>query len=88
MNYLSKLINLSFSSGTLPSLLKVAKVIPVYKKGSPFEVENYRPISLLSNLDKIFQKLMHKRVISFLESHKILYSFQFGFRANILHKPL
>ena len=85
---LSKLINLSFSSGTFPSLLKTAKVIPVYKKGSPFEVENYRPISLLSNLDKIFQKLMHKRVIRFLESHKVLYSLQFGFRAKHFNKPL
>ena len=80
---LCEIINLSFSTGTYPDKLKEASVIPVFKnKGSPFEVENYRPISLLSNVDKIFQKLMHKRLIKFLESSKILNPTQFGFRSK------
>ena len=80
---LSDIINLSFSSGIFPTKLKEANVIPVFKnKGSPLEVENYRPISLLSNVDKVFQKLMHKRLIKFLESSKILEPFQFGFRSK------
>ena len=58
---LSDLINLSFFSGSFPFVLKLAKVIPVLKKGSKLETQNYRPISLLSNIDKIFQKLMYKR---------------------------
>ena len=81
-NILSKLINLSFSTGVFPSKLKEAKVIPIFKKGSPIIPENYRPISLLSNIDKIFQKIVHKRLMSFLERNNILYPFQFGFRSK------
>ena len=56
-------------------------VIPVYKnKGSPLSTENYRPISLLSNIDKVYQKLMHKRLFKFLENTNCLYPSQFGFR--------
>ena len=80
---LSKIINLSFSTGVFPNVLKEAKVIPIFKnKGSPFDAENYRPISLLSNIDKIFQKIMHKRLMSFLENSKSLYPLQFGFRSK------
>ena len=62
---LSDIINLSFSTGIFPNKLKEAKVIPVFKnKASPFDAEHYRPISLLSNIDKIFQKLMHKRLMN------------------------
>ena len=79
----SDIINLSFSTGVFPSQLKEAKVIPVFKnKGSPFDAENYRPISLLSNIDKIFQKLMHKRLINFLDQSHSIYPLQFGFRSN------
>ena len=54
---LSQLINLSVSIGKFPAMLKVAKVIPVFKKDSQLECCNYRPISLLSNIDKIIEKL-------------------------------
>ena len=61
-NYISKplsqLLNLSFSTGCFPSKLKTAKVIPIFKKDSPLDCSNYRPISFLSNIDKIFEKLM------------------------------
>ena len=77
---IAKLVNLSFSSGKFPSSLKVSKVIPVYKKASPLQPSNYRPISLLSNIDKIFEKLMYSRVISFLEANSVIYQKQFGFR--------
>lgn len=81
-NILSKLINLSFSTGIFPSKIKEAKVIPIFKKGSPLKVENYRPISLLSNLDKIFEKVMYNRLSKFLTNCKTLYPLQFGFRSN------
>ena len=77
---LSQIINLSFSTGIFPSNLKIAKVIPIYKKDSPLECNNYRPISLLSNIDKIFEKIMYSRIIKFLENSKCIYSLQFGFR--------
>ena len=77
---LSQIINLSFSTGQFPSQLKVAKVIPVFKKDSPLVCSNYRPISLLSNIDKIIEKLMYSRVIKFLEVTNCIYPLQFGFR--------
>ena len=58
-------------------------MVPVYKnKGSSFEACNYRSISLLSNVDKVLEKLIHKRMIKFLEDNKILYDRQFGFRCK------
>ena len=82
-NILSELVNLSFSSGIFPSKLKEAMVIPVFKnKGSQTNTENYRPISLLSNLDKLYQKLMQKQLLDFLEHCNSFYSLQFGFRSN------
>ena len=79
---LSQLINLSLSTGIFPTKLKTAKVIPVFKKDSPLECTNYRPISLLSNIDKMFEKLMYSRIIKFLEKFKCIYPLQFGFRQN------
>ena len=79
---LSKIINLSFSTGIFPNYLKIAKVIPIHKEGSKLELTNYRPISLLSNIDKIFEKLLYKRVHGFLESNNVLYKQQFGFRKS------
>ena len=78
---LTELINLSFNQGKFPAVLKIASVTPTFKKGDKLDVNNYRPISLISNISKIIEKLIHKRLNSFLE-HNIFYSFQFGFRDN------
>ena len=77
---MSVLFNLSFSSGIFPDKLKIAKILPVFKKGSKLECSNYRPISLLSNLDKVIEKLMRKRLMEFLNEQKIIYCKQYGFR--------
>ncbi len=77
---LCHIINLSFSTGVFPDVLKVAKVIVLHKGGSTQDVNNYRPISLLSIFDKIIEKLMHKRLYDFLELHNVLFMNQFGFR--------
>ena len=79
---LCSIINHSFSSGKFPDLLKIVKVIPIHKGGSTQEVNNYRPISLLSIFDKIIEKLMHIRLYKFFEDNDILYDKQFGFRKN------
>ena len=80
---LSDIFNLSIKTGKFISKLKTAKVIPLYKrKGSEQEVSNFRPIALLSNVDKIFEKLVHKRFTQFLDGHKTIYDQQFGFRKN------
>ena len=77
---LAKIFNLSLSSGVHPDILKISKTIPIFKKGSRLLVSNYRPISLLSNLNKILEKIVHNRVYTFLEDTSCIYSLQFGFR--------
>ena len=76
---LSSLINLSFDTGEFPNCLKLAKVIPVYKKGDQQECNNYRPISLLSNISKLIEKLLYNRLHKFLNQNKCLFNYQFGF---------
>lgn len=76
------LFNLSLSTGTFPDTLKLAKVIPIYKKGERHLPSNYRPISLLSIFSKLLEKVMHKRLYSYLQGNNILYRYQFGFRKN------
>ena len=80
--HLATIFNLSFSAGIFPTILKTAKVILIHKKDSKTEVSNCRPISLLSSVNKIFKKLMHSRLIQFLEERQILYYKQFGFRKD------
>jgi len=77
---LSKVINLSFQQGIFPESLKVAKVVPIHKEGSKTDVANYRPISLLSCFSKIFEKIMHCRILEFLDKNEILCDTQYGFR--------
>ena len=77
---LSCLVNESLLCGIFPQKLKLAKVMPVFKKGSTQDKDNYRPISVLSVFSKIFEKVMYKRLYAYLECHNILYSLQFGFR--------
>ncbi len=74
------IVNISFSTVIFLDVLKVAKVITLHKGGSTQEVNNFRPISLLSIFDKILEKLMHKRLYTFLEDHDILFKNQSGFR--------
>ena len=63
-------------------ILKIAKVIPVFKKGDPNCIENYRPISILSCFSKIFEKCVYARTIKFLDKYNILTKSQFGFRSK------
>ena len=63
-----------------PSVLETAKVVPVFEKDSKLNYSNYRPISLLSNIEKILEKLMYKRLYTFLNNNNIIYNLQFGFR--------
>ena len=76
------IFNVSFSTGIFPSNLKIAKVIPVFKKGDPHLFQNYRPISLLPCFSKLIEKCATNRLYSFLSKKHILSDFQFGFRPN------
>ena len=79
---LSEIFNKSFCTGIFPDLLKISKINPIHKKDSKLLISNYRPISLLSNLNKIIEKLMFRRLYAFLEQYKCIYDLQFGFREN------
>ena len=74
------IFNKAITSGQYPDALKIAKVIPLFKKGDNTLITNYRPISLLSLLNKIFEKLLYHRLYKFLHKHNVLYKYQFGFR--------
>ena len=76
------LINQSFTEGTYPDLLKQTIIKPLYKKNSPYDPTNYRPIALLPTASKIFEKVMCKRVYCFCEKYKIFDESQNGFRKN------
>ena len=58
---------------------KKANVSALYKKNDPSDVSNYRPISLLSCIDKVMEKIIHKHVFNFLQSNNLLTSLQSGF---------
>ena len=74
------LVNKSLKEGVFPKLLKYALVCPFYKKSDKTKCANYRPISLLSNLSKIFERAMYNRIDQFLDENNIFYDLQFGFR--------
>ena len=80
---LTHLINLTFQTGIYPSTLKIVKVIQIFKnKGSNIDINNYRTISLLYNVDKMFEKLVHTRLNSFFVKHNLFSERQFGFRKS------
>lgn len=74
------LINMSINKGVFPAMLKLATVIPVYKKGDPHMVENYRPIALLSAFSKVMEKIVFNRITTFTTKFNILVDSQHGFR--------
>ena len=79
LHIICELINLSFSSGKFPDSLKIAEIIPIYKAGDRSSPENYRPISILPFLSKIFERCIYNRLFSFLCKHSVISSSQFGF---------
>ena len=79
-NFIAIAFNKCIQEKTYPKCFKTAKVIPLHKKGDKTDPSNYRPISLLSALGKIFEKLLHKRVVKFCKKENILTHIQYGFR--------
>ena len=77
---LANIFNSSIINGVYPDLLKIARVTPIYKKGAKSDPSNYRPISVLSQVNKVFEKILHNRLYKYLSKFNILYEYQFGFR--------
>ena len=80
MKPLLHICNLSILHGVFPNELKIAKVIPLYKGGDSMLLVNYRPVSILPVLSKLFERLMYDRLFKFIEEMELLYNLQFGFR--------
>ena len=78
---LSELVNYSFAFGIFPDILKLVKVVPVFKSGNKRVVTNYRSISLLSSFSMIFEKFLYQRLDTFIRKLSIISLFQYGFRA-------
>ena len=77
---LATLINKSMETGCMPDALRSAKIIPLYKSKETDQFKNYRPISLLPSISKIFEKIVYKRLYHFIKSK--LSSKQYGFQAK------
>lgn len=77
--HLVHIINVSMEEGKFPHDLKNTIIIPVFKKGDPDNLANYRPISLQSSFSRFFEKAMYNRIIDFFTSQKMLHNFQHGF---------
>ena len=78
----SELCNLSMTLGSFPNACKIAKVKPLFKKGSKRDPSNYRPISLLPLLSKVFERVALNQTEEFLSLKKVFYDYQSGFRKN------
>jgi Reverse transcriptase (RNA-dependent DNA polymerase) len=82
---LAEIINCSFNTGIVPQATKIAKVVPVYKKGEKDNITNYRPISILPYFSKFYEKLMYDRLYNFVEKSNVLFHSQHGFQSG--HSP-
>ena len=76
---LTLIANKSMEEGLVPTDMKLAKVVPIFKSKDSKLFNNYRPISLLPSISKIMEKIMHRRLYHFLQLHNLLYTEQFGF---------
>ena len=72
----------SLDLGIIPKPCKLSYIVPIHKKGKKDKPENYRPISLTSQLIKLFERIIKKQLVNYLESNNLIGNFQHGFRKN------
>ena len=77
---ITHIINVSISSGKVPSEFKIARVVPLHKKKSKTDAGNYRPVSILSCLSKVFERIIYDQLSEYLKSKNLIYDLQSGFR--------
>ena len=74
------ILNQSLVTGIFPNKLKIAKVVPLFKKDDNLIMDNYRPVSLLTSISKIFEKVAHNQLSLYFKQNKLFYKGQYGFR--------
>ena len=79
-NPLTLIINQAFQTGRFPDVLKISKIKPIYKKNDPQILDNYRPISLLPCISKVFEKAMYIQIYSHFQTNNLFFNNQYGFR--------
>ena len=79
---LTLIINQMLESGIFPDSPKIAKIIPLYKKGNINSITNYRPISLLPTLSTVFERVIFNQLYMYLDHNNFLSEQQYGFRVN------
>lgn len=79
---LARIFNSMVDNGIFPDSAKIAKVLPIFKDGDATSFTNYRPISLLPSMSKIFERLIHNRLYKYLTKYNLLHPSQYGFRGK------
>ena len=77
---LTIIINQMLTTGIFPDAFKVAKIIPIFKKGDSSLLVNYRPISLLPTISKVFERVIHDQMYEYFNNFNLLAEQQYGFR--------
>ena len=80
--YIQVFIDSCFANGIFPQNATTAKIVSIFKKGERDNPTNYRPISLLTSFAKIFERIIYKRLITFLNKHIVILDTQYGFQSN------
>ena len=79
---ITHIINISISRGKVPSEFKIVRVVPLHKKKSKTDAGNYRPVSILSCLSKVFERIIYHQLSKYLKSKNLIYDLQSGFRPS------
>ena len=88
MKSLKNIFNLSLNAGIFPDDWKIARVTSIYKSNNKTDCGNYRPISIISNVVQVFEKVIYSQLITFLNENKVIAENQSGFhstRTTLLH---
>ena len=72
----------SLDTGEIPQLLKTANIVPIHKGGSMGGPGNYRPVALTSHIIKLFEKIIRKYIVAYMEENDLFNPTQHGFRAG------
>ena len=79
---LTLIINQMITTGIFPDSFKISKITPLFKKGDVSMLSNYRPISLLPTISKIFERILYNQLYDYFNSNNLLAEEQYGFRTN------